>query len=35
MKYGNKVKKFNVMNAAYNISVYFLISILFIGKYIF
>ncbi len=35
MGYRNKIKQFNVIVAAYSISVYFLISILFIGKYIF
>lgn len=35
MRYRSKTKQLNVMDAAYNISVYFLISILFIGKYIF
>lgn len=34
MKCRNKVKQFNVIFAAYNVSVYFLISFLF-GKYIF
>lgn len=35
MKYRNKTKQFNVIDAAYNMGVCFLISILFIGKYIF
>ncbi len=35
MKYRNKIKQLNVIDAAYNIGVYFLISVLFIGKYIF
>lgn len=34
MRYRNKNEKLNFINAAYKISVYFLISILFIGKYI-
>ena len=35
MEYRNKVKQFNIIYAAYSINVYFLISILFIGKYVF
>jgi len=34
MKYRDKIEQFNIIDAACNISVYFLISILFIGKYI-
>lgn len=35
MKYRNKIKQLNFIDAAYNMGIYFLISILFIGKYIF
>ncbi len=35
MRYRNKIKQLIVIDAAYNMGVYFLISVLFFGKYIF